>query len=313
MSTSTDLVQSKKLEKKPVSFSNILLGAALNMSEVTTLGQPFEVTKTTMAANRDLSFLQSFKHVWSRGGVFGFYQGLIPWAWIEASTKGAVLLFVSAESEYRFQSLGFGSFASGILGGMSGGIAQAYLTMGFCTCMKTVEITRSKAVAEAGAAVPTSWQVFKQIYQKEGIRGINKGVNAVAIRQMTNWGSRFGLSRWVEGLIKKFTGKDEHEKLSALEKITASAIGGGLSAWNQPIEVIRVEMQSKTNDPNRPKNLTVAKTLKYIYETNGIKGLYRGVTPRVGLGVWQTVFMVGFGDMARDLVARLTSETPNGH
>ena len=73
--------------------------------------------------------------------------------------------------------------------------------------------------------------------------------------------------------------------------------GGGLSAWNQPIEVIRVEMQSKTVDPNRPKNLTVGKTLKYIYSNNGIKGLYRGVTPRIGLGVWQTICMVALGDM----------------
>lgn len=102
------------------------------------------------------------------------------------------------------------------------------------------------------------------IYRREGIRGINKGVNAVAIRQMTNWGSRFGLSRLAEQQIRKATGKGEGEKLSAVEKIAASTLGGGLSAWNQPIEVIRVEMQSKTVDPNRPKNLTVAKAFKYV-------------------------------------------------
>jgi hypothetical protein len=56
-------------------------------------------------------------------------------------------------------------------------------------------------------------------------------------------------------------------------------------------------MQSKTPDPNRPKNLTVLKAAKYIYEGNGLKGLYRGVTPRIALGVWQTVCMVGIGDM----------------
>jgi hypothetical protein len=263
-----------------------------------------------MAANRSLSLLQSAKVVWSRGGVLGFYQGLIPWAWIEASTKGAVLLFVSAEAEYRFKTLGASNFGSGIGGGIIGGLAQAYLTMGFCTCMKTVEITRAKQAVVPGVAQQTSFQVFKEIYKKEGIKGINKGVNAVAIRQCTNWGSRFGLSRLAEDAIKKFTNKSEKDKLSGLEKILASAIGGGLSAWNQPIEVIRVEMQSKTNDPNRPKNLSVAGAAKYIYANNGLKGLYRGVAPRVGLGIWQTIFMVGFGDMARDLVAKLTGEVP---
>ncbi|ABN67021.2 mitochondrial carrier protein [Scheffersomyces stipitis CBS 6054] len=293
---------SNKIEKKPINFSNILLGAGLNMAEVTTLGQPLEVTKTTMAANRSITMPQAIKLVWSRGGPLGFYQGLIPWAWIEASTKGAVLLFVSAEAEYQFRKLGANNFVAGMGGGVSGGLAQAYLTMGFCTCMKTVEITRSKQVATAGVPQQTSFQVFKEIYKKEGIRGINKGVNAVAIRQMTNWGSRFGFSRLAEETIRKINKKGEDQKLTAIEKILASVIGGGLSAWNQPIEVIRVEMQSKTKDPNRPKNLGVLSTAQYIYSNNGIKGLYRGVTPRIGLGVWQTVFMVAFGDIFKRML-----------
>lgn len=32
-----------------------------------------------MAANRKETMLQALKSVWSRGGVAGFYQGLIPW------------------------------------------------------------------------------------------------------------------------------------------------------------------------------------------------------------------------------------------
>lgn len=299
------------IEKKPVNFSNILLGAGLNMFEVTSLGQPLEVIKTTMAANRGFSLFQAAREVWLRGGVLGYYQGLIPWAWIEALTKGAVLLFVLAEAEYRFKSLGAGNFLAGIGGGVTGGVAQAYLTMGFCTCMKTVEITRAKAAA-AGGKVETLFQVFQKIWAAEGLRGINRGVNAVAIRQCTNWGSRFGLLRLAEEGIRSFTGKGENDKLLAVEKIALSVVGGGLSAWNQPIEVIRVEMQSKTNDPNRPKNLTVGKAFNYIYLQNGIKGLYRGVTPRIGLGVWQTVCMVGLGDIAKEWVAKVTGETPVG-
>ncbi|KAI5286022.1 Mitochondrial DNA replication protein yhm2 [Ascosphaera atra] len=249
-----------------------------------------------MAANRGDSFAGALRRVWSRGGIFGYYQGLIPWAWVEASTKGAVLLFVASEAEYRAKLFGANDFLAGITGGMTGGVAQAYATMGFCTCMKTVEITKHK-LAAAGVKPPTTLETFRDIWRKEGLRGINKGVNAVAIRQTTNWGSRFGLSRLAETGIRKATGKEDGVQLNAFEKVLSSAIGGGLSCWNQPIEVIRIEMQSKTEDPNRPKNLTVGKTLKYIYESNGVKGLYRGVTPRIGLGIWQTVCMVALGDM----------------
>ncbi|KAF2197156.1 mitochondrial carrier [Delitschia confertaspora ATCC 74209] len=296
-----------KLEKKPVKFSNLLLGAGLNLFEVTTLGQPLEVTKTTMAANRSDGMAGSIGRIWARGGVLGFYQGLIPWAWIEASTKGAVLLFVASEAEYYAKSFGARDFVAGISGGMAGGLAQAYATMGFCTCMKTVEITKHK-VAASGVKPPGTLETFMQIWRTEGLRGINRGVNAVAVRQVTNWGSRFGLSRVAETGIRKVTNKEHGEKLGVMEKIIASALGGGLSAWNQPIEVIRVEMQSKTVDPNRPKNLNVISAAKYIYSNNGMKGLYRGVTPRIGLGVWQTVCMVALGDVAKEWVEKVTGD-----
>lgn len=80
------------------------------MFEVSTLGQPFEVVKTQLAANRGQSLLQALSTVYSRGGIFGFYQGLIPWAWIEASTKGAVLLFTASEVEYRSRVAGASPF-----------------------------------------------------------------------------------------------------------------------------------------------------------------------------------------------------------
>ncbi|OCH95833.1 mitochondrial carrier [Obba rivulosa] len=289
----------KEPGQKGVNWSNIAVGAIMNL--VTTLGQPLEVVKTQMAANRSQSMLQALQAVWSRGGIAGFYQGLIPWAWIEASTKGAVLLFTASEIESATSSLGLNPAVSGLLGGMGGGVAQAYATMGFCTCMKTVEITRHKQ-ASTGVKPPSTWAVFADIYRREGIRGINRGVNAVAVRQCTNWGSRMGFARLAEDMIRKTKGKGEHEKLSALEKIAASSIGGALATWNQPIEVVRVEMQSMskaTQNANRPEKLTILNTLSYIYKENGIKGLYRGVTPRIGLGIWQTVCMVSFADYVK--------------
>lgn len=112
-----------------------------------------------------------------------------------------------------------------------------------------------------------------------------------------------------ENVIRSTTGKPDDQKLSSPERILASAVGGGLSAWNQPIEVVRVEMQSKKEDPNRPKKMTVGNTFRYIYGTSGIKGLYRGVAPRIGLGVWQTVCMVALGDIAKEAVEKVTGET----
>jgi hypothetical protein len=48
-----------------------MLGAGLNMFEVTTLGQPLEVVKTTMAAHRGDGFGSALGRIWARGGVLG--------------------------------------------------------------------------------------------------------------------------------------------------------------------------------------------------------------------------------------------------
>ena len=58
-------------------------------------------------------------------------------------------------------------------------------------------------------------------------------------------------------------------------------------------------MSKATAAAGRPEKLTIVNTLSYIYRENGIRGLYRGVTPRIGLGIWQTICMVSFADYVK--------------
>ena len=115
-----------------------------------------------------------------------------------------------------------------------------------------------------------------------------------------------GFARVAESSIRSFKGKGENEKLTPFEKILSSTIGGALATWNQPIEVVRVEMQSMAKGAERGEKKTILNTLSYIYKENGIKGLYRGVTPRIGLGIWQTVCMVSFADYVKAWYAFFT-------
>lgn len=117
---------------------------------------------------------------------------------------------------------------------------------------------------------------------------------------------RMGFARLAETPVRAMSGKSQKDKLSPMERILCSSIGGGLSCWNQPIEVVRVEMQSMAKaEPgsNRPAKLTIGNTLSFIYKENGIKGLYRGVQPRIALGIWQTICMVSFADYVKEWVA----------
>lgn len=150
----------------------------------------------------------------------------------------------------------------------------------------------------------STFKIAADIFKREGIAGINKGVNAVALRQCTNWASRFGITRFAqESIIKARYGDspDAHLRATAVDKALASILGGALSCWNQPIEVIRIEMQSQVKAAGRPEKMSIANATKYIYANNGVGGFFRGITPRVGLGIWQTLCMVALGDHFRAL------------
>ena len=180
--------------------------------------------------------------------------------------------------------------------------------------MKTVEVTRSK-IATAGGHVPGTMNTFFNIIRTEGIRGVNKGVNAVALRQITGWASRMGIAKFAEGQIRRIRHIPDSEKLNVSQKITASIVGGTLSCWNQPFEVrnlslvayfspndvkvVRVEMQSMAKTTQHSVKPTMLSTTKHIYQENGLRGFTRGIVPRIGVASWATVVMVAFGDMVK--------------
>lgn len=270
-------------------WRNAGIGAALQLFEVSTLGQPFDNMKTIMAANRTDNLRTAVRRIHAKGGLPAFWRGLIPWAWIEASTKGGVVLFTSSEVSKHAQTLGMSPELASATGGVVGGFCQAYTTMGFCTFMKTVEVTRDKTGKQGGES---SLSIARGVLRTEGIRGMYKGVNAVALRQATNWGSRFGFSRIIESALRR---GDTERRLGKGERLLASAVGGGMACWNHPFEVLRVEMQVPRSDSGA-KRLSLTEAARRVFAENGVRGFYRGVTPRVLLSGYLTVVMVFGGD-----------------
>lgn len=68
-------------------------------------------------------------------------------------------------------------------------------------------------------------------------------------------------------------------------------------------QVLRVEMQSMKDSPVRPASATVSSTFRYIVRTSGVRGLFRGVVPRIGVAAQATICMVGLGEIVREHLA----------
>ena len=67
-------------------------------------------------------------------------------------------------------------------------------------------------------------------------------------------------------------------------------IGGCLSTWNQPFEVMRIQAQAAAARGEKPMGMFAITSM--IVKQHGILGLFQGIIPRMGLCVWQTLFMV---------------------
>ena len=72
--------------------------------------------------------------------------------------------------------------------------------------------------------------------------------------------------------------------------LTPGIIGGALSCWNHPFEVARIEMQARSVAGQ--EKLGMLQVFRHVVKEDGIFGLFKGVIPRIGLGIWQTLFMV---------------------
>jgi hypothetical protein len=83
---------------------------------------------------------------------------------------------------------------------------------------------------------------------------------------------------------------DANAKLTVAQEAGAGVIGGALSCWNHPFEVARIQMQTAA-ERGQPKQ-NMIQVFQTVVKENGPLGLFKGIVPRIGLGIWQTLFMV---------------------
>ncbi|CAN8062825.1 unnamed protein product [Agarophyton chilense] len=276
------------------SAKDVRNGALLQMAEAATLGLPLEVWKTRMGRFRTESTIEAFKNVYSSAGggmngVGAFWRGFSP-KMVESATKGAVLMVAKETLRDAGTNAGLPPFAAAVLSGAGGGVCQV-VVMGPCTYLVTAAVT--------GGGSTSGVELAKQTYTKSGIRGFYPGGSAIAFRQATNWASRQGLTEWVRIRMRKWKYGDDTAKLTKGEEGLCGVIGGTMSSWNHPFEVARIEMQARANAGQ--SSLGLGQVLRMVVKEQGPLGLFQGVIPRIGLNIWQTLFMVSLVHVIGDI------------
>lgn len=242
-----------------------------------------------MGTYRNEKTMEAFRNVYRKNGVAGFWAGWQP-KMVESFLKGGILLF-SKEAFIRLAlNSGFGEGMSGLIGGFGGGVAQVTI-MGPCTFLVTAAVTGNKNLS--------IMDTVKNTYKSQGIKGFYHGGTALVFRQGTNWASRQGFTDYIRNFFKRrYLSSEDREninkvkavKLTLAEEAISGIIGGSLSTWNQPFEVMRIEAQANAAKGLPPRSMW--KTGQAIVKESGVKGLFQGILPRMGLCITQTLFLV---------------------
>ena len=191
-----------------------------------------------------------------------------------------MLLFSKEAIINTCKGFGVSDVAAGLLGGFGGGVAQVSV-VGPCTFLVTASVTGDKSIS--------TLQRIAMTYRSHGIGGFYHGGTALMLRQGSNWASRQGITDLIRLRMLRSHGESK-PRLSVGEEAAAGIIGGALSTWNQPFEVLRIEAQAAAARGLPSRNILA--TMRDIVRENGVAGLFQGILPRMGLCVAQTFFMV---------------------
>eukprot|EP00993_Chasmostoma_nieuportense_P002514 NODE_3302_length_992_cov_27.517919_g3156_i0.p1 GENE.NODE_3302_length_992_cov_27.517919_g3156_i0~~NODE_3302_length_992_cov_27.517919_g3156_i0.p1 ORF type:complete len:282 (-),score=39.92 NODE_3302_length_992_cov_27.517919_g3156_i0:78-923(-) len=256
-------------------------GALLQCCEAASLGMPFEVWKTRMGRFRNETTLVAFKNVYNDGGggfkgVQAFWRGTSA-KMVESASKGAVLLYSKEMILASLLAADINPMLAGALAGAAGGVCQVSV-MGPCTFLVTAVVT------DKGAKLG---QTISHTMKTKGVKGFYPGGSAIAMRQATNWASRQAFTEFARKKAKEHRGGGA---LTIADEMRCGIFGGLMACWNHPFEVARIEMQARSLAGQTKLNMLGVFT--QVFKETGLPGLFNGVIPRMGLGVWQTLFMV---------------------
>ncbi|OZJ04116.1 hypothetical protein BZG36_02867 [Bifiguratus adelaidae] len=273
--------------KKPPLLIHLVAGGSAGFVEACCC-HPLDTIKVRMqlsksgnrnAQGRSLSFLGVGAKIVRNESFFALYKGL-----------GAVVTGIVPKMAIRFSSFEFykslmanadGKVATGavFLAGLAAGTTEAVAVV---TPMEVVKI-RLQAQRHS-MADPLDIPKYRNaghaaytILREEGPRALYKGVVLTALRQATNQAVNFTA---YQEFKKYFQKMQDLDVLPSYQHLILGGVSGAMGPLsNAPIDTIKTRIQRRASPDSgwkRFSNIT-----KEIYQKEGIRAFYKGITPRV--------------------------------
>ncbi|GMN52368.1 hypothetical protein TIFTF001_021501 [Ficus carica] len=118
---------------------------------------------------------------------------------------------------------------------------------------------------------------LEQIFHKEGLRGMYRGLAPTVLALLPNWAVYFSMYEQFKSLL---CSDDEHRQLSVgANMIAASGAGAATTIATNPLWVVKTRLQTQGMRPGIVPYRSTLSALRRIAHEEGIRGLYSGLVP----------------------------------
>uniref|UniRef100_A0A914XEQ0 EF-hand domain-containing protein n=1 Tax=Plectus sambesii TaxID=2011161 RepID=A0A914XEQ0_9BILA len=227
-------------------------------------------------ANREnkLRVMSAIRYLMKEGGVSSFWRG-----------NGINVAKIAPESAIKFMAYeqikrlirknnADGELAIGerfIAGSTAGAISQ--------TVIYPMEVLKTRlALRKTGEMARGLLHFAQRLYETEGLQCFYRGYVPNLIGIIPYAGIDLAIYETLKAnYVKRHEGLTEPGVLALLACGTCSSTCGQLASY--PLALVRTRLQALgiSNTPNQPN--TMVGQFKYILSTEGVTGLYRGITP----------------------------------
>lgn len=247
------------IESPPV----LVLGAGLiaGTAEVI-ITYPLDTIKTHMQINSNTNIFNTSRNILNTSGFLGLYYGVIP-SITQVAGKASIRFTLYEQIRNKFKNdNGDVTNSKNLIAGLISGAMEAIIWTSPTERIKILQQNSNKYIPTAN--------IIRNIIKTDGIMGLYKGTVPTIYKQSLSVGSRF----WLYNIIKEYF-QNDGKQINSYQTLFTGFIAGGLSTtFNHPFDVVKSRIQSNKNQGGTFSIMTD------IYQKNGIKGLFSGLTPR---------------------------------
>lgn len=249
---------------------------------------PVDTIKVTQQGAAVASgILKTAQTIFAKGGVLGFYPGVIPYC--TADGLSGAIKFAAFELSKIF---------------VEARVPLAYHPLTQFVCAAGAMLACS-VVLVPGEVIKTRLQTgmvssvvqgISQTLQQDGIGGLFAGYYATMLRDVPYTMLELGLYENIKTLIRKVQKRSE---LTQQEELAAAAFTGGFTGFvTTPLDLIKTKlMMQSTTGGGQYKGVIDA--LTSIYKSGGIKALYVGSSARVAWLLPFTTIYLGIYEVSK--------------